>query len=534
MKSWILTSLERVYPATPPARSVASVADVARNERFSFQVALRHEGSEPLSLRLEASPPAGWRTRIRRVGYVPIRHLNTDTEEAEIDGSGAIPGYGPDPLFDQDKMELPPGETHAFWITVQPGTRTRVGRQGIGLRLVPDQGRVRAHRVGFEVFPLRLRPRDSFSITHWFYLDALIDWYRTDLFDRRFWDLLPAYLENLVAHGQDTLYVPTFTPPLDGVKRPTQLLKVSRKPGGGFRFDWSDVRRFVRTARSCGIRKFEWCHLFTQWGAREAIRIYEGQGADERLLWPAGTGATSKTYREFLRAYLPALRRFLVREGLMGVSFFHVSDEPHGDQIVDYRKARAILTELAPWMPVMDALSDIEFGRSGLTDIPVPSIRSALDFHAEGIPSWCYYCCGPRGAYLNRLLDTPLAKIAMHGFLFYRWPFAGFLHWGANYWYERGTRTLVDPFQVQDAGAWPGWAFGDPFVIYPGRDGPIDSIRWEVFGESLQIYALLQTLGIDRNDPILRPIRSFADFPRTLQWLRRTKRRLLRRGRGST
>jgi hypothetical protein len=281
-------------------------------------------------------------------------------------------------------------------------------------------------------------------------------------------------------------------------------------------------------AQDCGIGNFEWCHLFTQWGAREAIRVYAGQGADEELLWPAHTGATSQAYRRFLGDYLPALRRFLVREGLMKHSFFHVSDEPHGDQIVDYRKARAVLAELAPWMPVMDALSEIEFGRSGLTDLPVPSIRTALEFHQAGIPSWCYYCCGPRGAYLNRLMDTPLSKIAMHGFLFYRWPFDGFLHWGANYWYERGTRTLIDPFHVQDAGAWPGWAFGDPFVVYPGKDGPIDSIRWEVFGESLQTYALLQTLGVDRNDPSLRSIQSFEDFPKSEQWLRRTRRRLLR------
>lgn len=533
MKTWVLSSFHRVYPSTPPARSVASVADVARGERFSFQVALRHEGAEPLSVRVASSAPVGWRTRIRRVGYVPIRHLNTETPDSEIEGRGAIPGYGPDPLFDEDRLMLPPGETHAFWITVTPNARARAGRQEIGLRIEPEQGRVREHRVGFEAFPLRLKPRRDFSITHWFYLDALIDWYRTDLFDSRFWDLLPAYLRNLVEHGQDTLYVPTFTPPLDGVKRPTQLLKVARKPDGGYRFDWTDVRRFVRAARACGIRKFEWCHLFTQWGAREAIRVYEGQGAEEALLWPDGTGATSETYRQFLGAYLPSLRRFLTREGLMDSSFFHVSDEPHGDQIVDYRKARAVLTELAPWMPVMDALSDIEYGRSELTDIPVPSIRSALDFHREGIPSWCYYCCGPRGAYLNRLTDTPLAKIAMHGFMFYRWPFAGFLHWGANYWYERGTRTLADPFQVQDAGAWPNWAFGDPFVIYPGEDGPIDSIRWEVFGESLQTYALLQTLDIDRDDPLLRPIRSFEDFPKTEQWLRKTKRRLLQRSQSS-
>jgi len=179
-------------------------------------------------------------------------------------------------------------------------------------------------------------------------------------------------------------------------------------------------------------------------------------------------------------------------------------------------------------MRVMDALTDIEYARRGLTDMPIPSIRTALDFVEAEIPSWCYYCCGPRGAYINRLLDTPLPKIAMHGVLFYRWPFKGFLHWGYNYWYRSQTRTLIDPYTVQDGLAWQrGWAYGDPFVVYPGPDGPVDSMRWEVFGESLQDYALLQTLGIPRDHGLLAAVKSFQDFPKTESWRRDMRRKLL-------
>jgi len=48
-------------------------------------------------------------------------------------------------------------------------------------------------------------------------------------------------------------------------------------------------------------------------------------------------------------------------------SYFHVSDEPHGEAArANYMLARGVLKELAPWMQVMDALSEIEFGRGGL------------------------------------------------------------------------------------------------------------------------------------------------------------------------
>jgi hypothetical protein len=277
-----------------------------------------------------------------------------------------------------------------------------------------------------------------------------------------------------------------------------------------------------------GIQNFEWVHFFTQWGCEHPIRIYEGQGRDEQLLWDPSISATSDVYRSFLAQYLPQLERFMLEEGITGCSYLHVSDEPHGEKQMEcYRQARNMLRELAPWMNVMDALSDIEFARQGLVDTPVPNIAVAMDFVKAGIPSWLYYCVGPTGAYLNRLLDTPLAKLAMHGFLFYRWPFHGFLHWGYNYWYQELTRNLIDPYTVQDSLYWEkGWVFGDSFMVYPGPQGPVDSMRWEIIGESLQDYALMQTLGVDRSNEIFAPILDFCDFPKTESWRREARAKL--------
>ncbi len=538
LHTWVASSLVRHYPLTPapPAGSPAPDAllgERALNERMSFQVVVRLEGEEAQRVRVEVLAPEGWAVRVRRIGYVPVRHANTlvDQQSADFDGLGRVPGYVPDPLFDEDSLFLPVGETHAFWISLRPGPGAAPGSYTIQARVCPERGEIATHAVQARLHDVALAGRRDFNLTHWFYVDALMDWYRTDLFDERFWEILPRYIRDVVEHGQNTLYVPVFTPPLDGVKRPSQLLWVERTGPGQYRFDWRDVRRYVRLARECGITHFEWCHFFTQWGARYALRIYEGQGQEEKLLWEPTTAATSDTYRAFLEQYIPELQRFLAEEGLQECSFFHVSDEPHGEEhLKSYRQARGLLRELAPWMRVMDALTQIEFARQGLTDMPIPSIETALDFVREGIPCWCYYCCGPRGAYLNRLLDTPLAKIAMHGMLFYRWPFRGFLHWGYNYWYQSQTRNLIDPYTVQDGMAWEhGWAYGDPFMVYPGPDGPVDSMRWEVFGESLQDYALLQTLGVSRDDPLLAPLASFADFPKTEGWRREARRALLAR-----
>ena len=69
--------------------------------------------------------------------------------------------------------------------------------------------------------------------------------------------------------------------------------------------------------------------------------------------------------------------------------------------------------------------------------------------------------------------------------------------------------------------------YGDAFVVYPGKDGPIDSIRWEVLCESLQDYALLQYAGIKHDDELMKGLLSYAVFPKSEDWLKSARARVL-------
>ncbi len=514
-------TLRRIYPrmALSRLRPLGPVT-IASNGMASFQVAVHNPG--PDAVRVSASIGAVRRkgraaeTRlhaaVRRVGLVPQRHHNTGTPLDHLDGVGHVPGLVPDPLYADHETVLGPYETQAFWISLRADRGLRAGRCTVSVALSQEGETLRTLEAPVRVADIALEPLRDFPITHWFYADALCDRYGLRPFEAAFWPLVERYMADLAAHFGTCQYVPLFTPPTDGVKRPTQLLAVRKRRDGTYAFGFADVRRWVRAARRCGAQFFEWTHFFTQWGVERAIRVYRSNDDENSLLWPPDPRATSPIYREFLRRLLPELRDFLEQEGILHRSFFHVSDEPGLQHVDNYRAAREMLRSLAPWMKVSDALSDLEFGRLGLTDIPIPSIHAAQAYADAGIPAWCYFCCGPRGHYLNRLMDTPLGKIRMAGRLMHRLGAQGFLHWGYNYWYRSQSREMIDPFDEQAGGVWPGWPYGDPFVVYPGADGPLDSVRWEVWAEAMQDLAILRQTGIPRDHPRLAGIGGYDAF----------------------
>ncbi len=526
MKIWAASSQQRVFPWTTPRRQRVRLL-AACGERVSFQVAFRHEGEAPI--KVSASADAGdLPVRVRVVGLVPVPHSNTNTPADESDLAGRTPCFVPDPLLESCEILQEGGATGSFWLSIEVPPGHTPGEAEIKVT-VSAGGRP----AGTVTVPLRIADATSDLkslplVTHWFYADALCDWYRIKPFEEAFWPILDRYLQNYVAHGCNTLYVPAFTPPLDGVKRPTQLLRVTRAGKDRYRFDWSDVERWIAHAKSAGVQRFEWSHLFTQWGCKHAIRVYQGDPNEEKLLWDPATSATDAMYRRFLQQYIGELETFLKRKGLMNCSVFHISDEPQAEHRSAYRAAREMMREIAPWMRFMDALSDVNFAIEGLVDDPVSVISQVHEFHERKLSCFAYFCCHPRGRYLNRLLDTPLAKIRMSGWLLHRMKAKGFLHWGYNYWYKSQTRQLIDPYFITDGLAWPNWAHGDTFVVYPGPDGaPVDSIRWEVFAESLQDWALLRGKGIDPDSRSLLALRSFGDFPKTPEWIVAARSKLL-------
>lgn len=527
---WMESSLKRIFPKSPPGNTTSRTLHAARNQKVSFQVGIRNSALHSATANLSTTEPEGLSVQIRRVGYVPMRHLTPGTRPEELDGTDYLPGLVPDPLFPEQQLVAGPLESQAFWITVDVATTATPGTYDIPFNVLFVHDKLSTTVTArVHVHEFTIAKRKNFPVTHWWRPSSIYGHYKMKPWNDEWFAMTEKYIRDMVEHGSNVVLVNTLEFRREVFKQPNQMLTI-RKEGDRYTFDYSVVRRFVQMAKQAGMEYFEWPHLWIYWGVKNPMVVYKESG---ELYFPLDSDGFAPEYIEFLRQYLASLHAFLTEEGILEKSFFHLSDEPDtGEHYERYRKARGILKEIAPWMKVMDALSHIDYGKNGVTDIPVPLIVTAKSFKEAGIRHWAYYCCAPTGDYLNRFMDTPLAKVRMSGMLFYRLGAEGFLHWGYNYWDKIEKDQLLDVYCQGDAGAWPMIPYGDPFVVYPGPDGPVSSTRWEIFAESLQDYAMLQTAGISPDDPLLREIEDYHRFPKSESWILETVQKVLKQKTG--
>ena len=97
----------------------------------------------------------------------------------------------------------------------------------------------------------------------------------------------------------------------------------------------------------------------------------------------------------------------------------------------------------------------------------------------------------PQGEYANRFIEQPLLKTRLLHWINYRYGATGYLHWGYNHWRQEDPFTHLTPAH----GGPPYLPAGDSWIVYPGSDGPLGSIRFEAMRDGIVDHELLSMLG---------------------------------------
>ncbi|MBQ9878899.1 MAG: DUF4091 domain-containing protein [Clostridia bacterium] len=518
----VFSSLERLFGDGPlPERERLEYYAVKGGSVCFQAVCSPARGS---SLKIDA--PADMTVDVFVVGDVPV--------EKDQDGSGWLlrggkAGEYPDVLFPLGgggAVKLPDrGGTLRLWFEARVGESAKPGIYDVKIYIKETDGESET-AVRVRVPDLVLPPQ-KLKFTNWFHCDCLATHYGCGVFSPEHWRIVGNYMRFAAAHGMNMILTPLFTPPLDtavGSERPTaQLVGVKKPAPGRYEFDFSLLDRWIDLSLASGMEYFELSHLFTQWGARHAPKVIASTPSGEKRIFGWETRASGETYRRFLSQLAPQLMTFLDNKGVIDRCRLHVSDEPGRGDLASYSRASGAVHELFPGLPTFDALSDPEFFERGLVDIPVPIESRYGDFSSVKTERWAYYCGGPNeNDWLNRLIYFPGARIRGLGAALWQARADGFLHWGYDFWYTKGSTRAVDPYKETTAGS--AFPAGDGFSVYPGEGGePVPSVRLKNFRDGLtdmRVLDLLESMvGRKKAEELLASsagtVPSFNDYPRS-------------------
>lgn len=490
-----ISSLEKVRANDDLNQRQVHERTVLAGERLSYQICIK----SPQSILVDVSVESELLDNIRlyQVREVPMDCPVTE-EDVPMEGYLTLePGFMPDllvPLEQSDFHVGIKGNGRAIWVRADIPRDMEPGVYSIHVKLNfrPRKG-FGAGESCDQTMTVRVLPaalgEQKLIYTRWFHTDCIASVHDVPIFSEEHWDLIEKYIAAAVDMGINMILVPIHTPPLDtpiGLTRPCVQLVDIEKKDGRYVFSFDKFHRFIGLCKKHGIRYYEMAHMFSQWGAKCTPNIKVKQNGKTEYMFGWHVSATDPSYVDFLKQYISAVSTELVREGIDGNAYFHVSDEPSIDNLDTYKATSDILRSLIGESKTIDALSNYDFYEKGLVECPVTRVEHIHEFLKHPVKNqWTYCCCGPQRVFPNHFIAMSSARARVLGFLLYRYDIKGFLQWGFNFYYaSAGSLYTIDPYLTTSGDR--TWPSGDPFIVYPGRHCVYPSIRGEVFYEAIQ------------------------------------------------
>lgn len=529
LQTWPVDPLVKVFPDATPSRGGKAVAEVARGETATVQIVVR--SSKPVSgLKAEVSDlrRSGGREALssrkpRFVGYVPV---DRPTQSPSKDQLRKPPADYPDPLLEVETMDVPAGQAQPVWITVPVAEDVKPGRyKGIlTLSGTVDAKPASAKRpFSVHVYEAVVGP-SRLKVTDWFAMHAAHMQINPQPDSDEYYALMRRYARDMAEHRHNVALI-----------SPLGLADFRVGKDGKLEIDFSRFDRWVQIFKEEGVIGYiEGGHIGGRNGDWESQFVVQTRQIKDGQIVSASVDPGSPEADQFYAQFFPALVKHLREKGWLDIYMQHLADEPIAPNIETYRAMAALARKYAPELRIIEACHTKDL--VGAMDVWVPQLNFLHHDFAHyqerqkaGEEVWFYTCVFPQGEYANRFIELPLVKTRLLHWINYQYGVTGYLHWGYNHW------TADSPFThtTRPHGGPPYLPAGDAWVVYPGKEGPLDSIRFEAMRDGIADYELLSLLAekdkaaADRLSA--KHVLDFDKYETDVKGFRKTRRTLLKK-----
>lgn len=476
---------------------------VVRNGRVSAQLAVMADvdlhdlraSIGPLASAGGAAIPTD-AVRVRYVGYVPVRPAKPAAGGASIAAldAGAISGQGKmrviaDPLLEQSSIDVPRGAAQPIWFTLQVPAVTAPGTYRGMLRIAADNAPPVSYALQLDVVDVTLpNPQDNgFHLDVWLNPNAIAGAYRVQPWSDAHWALLQTYFKALAAAGQHTITTTIIQNPWlvgwNGWKPQTaygyDTMVQWQYDGQHWRFDYRRFDRYVQTALAAGMGPDITAYsLLTFRGPQRITYLDTRTGVTATRRLKAGDPFWTAAWTAFLTDFSAHLKQ----RGWLEHTWLAFDERP-ADVLAP---ALALLKRVAPEFLARTQMAgtaevspDARNLSLGLDSLNAVSNAWIDARHARGEITTFYTWAGD--THPNTLTYSPAVEARMMGWIVAARGLDGWLHWAWNDW-------TADVFRD------PVYAFGqgDEYLIYPGKAGPLSSIRWELVQDGIEDATLVR------------------------------------------
>ncbi|MFJ9905584.1 glycoside hydrolase domain-containing protein [Streptomyces sp. NPDC101152] len=480
-----------------------------RNEQVSAQLAIA-SGHDLHGVRAsvgDLTGPGGARisgagTQVRFVKYVPVQRSKTEMDwSATIDqvssptevSGDRNPDLVGDALQEAPSVDVPAYAAQPLWFTFHIPKTAAPGTYTGTVRVTADDGTKVTYPLSVEVANAAVPDAkdSSFFLDVWAQPETMALNSGVEPWSDRHWKLIEAYDKDLAGHGQKVVNTTIVDNPWHhqwslGTRRsqtatPYSSMVAWKWDGSRFSFGFSRWDRYVRTALKAGVGPdigafsmlaFQDGEHLTYTDTRTGKSVYEN----------VDLGGTR--WREAWGTFLPAFVRHLRGKGWLDRTYLSFDERPVQSMTV----VRDFVHEVAPEFDrrisvagsagTADLASDLSVSWDGIDQM---TAEKAEERRAEGKVTTFYVYGTP--AHPNTLSYSPAVEARMLPWIAAQRHLDGFLRWSYNSW-------TSDPFTQ------PVYIFtqGDEYLVYPGGNGPMSSIRWEQLKEGIEDFELIGEL----------------------------------------
>jgi hypothetical protein len=514
-----------VYEAWPVPVEVRVARAAYRPDTAGKRIELQALAGEVLSAQIAVRSSAGIDSLFAGISELVGDESTIPASAGRVRYGGYVPvvetlSWAADPLLEQLSVDVPAGQAQPVWLTLDIPRSAAAGIYSGKVSVACSERKIADFELQVEVLPAVLPlPSDwEFDLFMWQDPTPVAKAHGVELWSEPHWELLKRYAVNMAEHGIKSVATHIIYDPWNGVRGwGSDEMVLWRFPGeyepgraDSFNWDFSVFDRYVELMLSAGIdRKIDLYSLVMgPWIIPDAhIRYLDTDTGELRTI---RMDVGDPRWYDCWRKFLPVLRAHLIEKGWYGISVLGFDEKP--EKIM--RMIFKLVGEVTPDFPISQAGgfegdernrgADLALHISKITqDAEWEAIRPVVkEFHDDPDRFVTFYtACSPW--YPNTFLFSTLRESRLMPWIAARYGFDGYARWAVN----------LFPDDVWNTPRF-SWASGDMFFVWPGDDGPLDSMRWELLRQGIQDYealVLARKLARDAGrDDLLRELDSAA------------------------